>query len=837
MNKKLILLLILLVLVGLFISLVSRSSQGKYLVLKTGEVIPVKYIIVEENIIFYEKAGETLFSDKTEIKDVLEGSLKGVHDIMKRISCYLQNGGRIISTGWLSILFVIFAGAAVISFFKRKEPVQKIAEASRMPEDEDDTIITPPTEYEGKDEKMMPVSMTRSIRKKAGPVGIPEIEEYFLNVFRIQLGASCDDPARIEVVSKADANLKKIYRLHIQVNGIWKSRGMSIAPLGEDTESKSACYYVIYDTHMVVKIPSKPIATFSDYIRSIRNEGRIVRKLAPRECIIPNLSVIMNKFRLMSGIGSLPAEQLEYKYRVLLETSPEYHEYLKISGDFAFYMNLSRYYFLSHVMKHLHDTEEQIRDMITADAGFILDCQGFEYKYGPKNTWICFELQRIFRQFDKGLHELGRQTGNSTSISAEQKKNWLFAHLTLQDLSDHQTGLSDRMTKEIENLLYDLTDSETEVVLGYRKLVREFAKIRLFKGTLPRIEGIITNLLGLLVWMGEKEVAMRDLKPDNLFVAGDPDNYPQFLSSAGEYAIGLIDLETAVDCRPESNLAPEQPSLGGTPAYATPSHFFSNTIIRELYEDLPTVLHFQDWYAVIAIIYEVVTGTRLFSQTAKRIISLVNSINASIRESSSMEITCREESRLFWKIAIEEFEKNVRKNEKWLKFAKPFIPEGLRHQLKIHLLNEALKTDQLVRSCVEGEKIFQKTESVEDLISCSHEELVRYIEKYKASGDASMKEEGEQQQLIEALEDLGDLKKRAANHLELLGIFNNPSHKMPVKSLMELMFNMVVSTMYPATWKPLSRAELRIEVEEAKETKEDKEDVPEGATIMASIAE
>ena len=74
----------------------------------------------------------------------------------------------------------------------------------------------------------------------------------------------------------------------------WTKRRMTIGPLGEDSGSKSKCYYVIYDVHMVIKIPTKPITDFERYIESIKKEVHIVNKLIPKECIIPKVSVILS---------------------------------------------------------------------------------------------------------------------------------------------------------------------------------------------------------------------------------------------------------------------------------------------------------------------------------------------------------------------------------------------------------------------------------------------------------------------------------------------------------------------------------------------------------------
>ena len=62
----------------------------------------------------------------------------------------------------------------------------------------------------------------------------------------------------------------------------WTKRRMTIGPLGEESGSKSKCYYVIYDVHMVVKIPAKPVTDFEQYIESIKKEVQIVNKLIPK---------------------------------------------------------------------------------------------------------------------------------------------------------------------------------------------------------------------------------------------------------------------------------------------------------------------------------------------------------------------------------------------------------------------------------------------------------------------------------------------------------------------------------------------------------------------------
>ncbi|MBW2217310.1 MAG: hypothetical protein JRF34_08975, partial [Deltaproteobacteria bacterium] len=594
--------------------------------------------------------------------------------------------------------------------------------------------------------------------------GISDIEEFFLTMYKLQLDAAPNAPAKIVRVPAQKSGAGHVYTLSVKIKGEWKSRAMTIGPLGETTGSKSQCFYIIFDTHMVVKIPAEPIRDFSDYIQRVRYEGQIVGKLSPRECIIPSISVILNKIHSLPGARNLSADQAEEKYITFLGSSPGYQRYLKIGGDFAFFMNLSKYYFLSHVMDSLHKINDQIHSTITADADLILDCQEFGNKYGSKNIWVCFELQKLFRLFDGGIKTLAAQSDILVTADEGQKKDWMFSHLAWQNISTQQRSIPGQLLSGINVLLQKLMSKEAKTVTAYRKLAKGYAHHRSYKRNKPVIEGIITNLLVLLAWLGRNNVAMRDLKPDNLLVAGDPENYPLFLSSASEYAIGLIDLETAVDYKPTKNRHPEQPQLGGTPAYATPSHFFQNEVIHEMYQDLPLILNTQDWHAITCIIYEVVTGKRLFERTAGQIAGLVRHIQQDGLEESTLQSTYRKVSRMFWKSAIAEFETKTSENERWLNSMDVFVPESMKRQFEAHLQKK-------------------KDKDLKEI-------PVVPVKPSARSADSE--------------EDLSKSDKRSEHLLKLIALVDNPRARIPVKDLIELMFNLVLNTMYPADWTAFS---------------------------------
>ena len=99
-----------------------------------------------------------------------------------------------------------------------------------------------------------------------------DIIRFFLNLFKYQIGAEPDAPTEFVSLMSKTTSPNHIYELRVKHMEDWAKRRMTIGPLGEESGSKSKCYYVIYDVHMVVKIPANPINDFEEYIDSIKKE-------------------------------------------------------------------------------------------------------------------------------------------------------------------------------------------------------------------------------------------------------------------------------------------------------------------------------------------------------------------------------------------------------------------------------------------------------------------------------------------------------------------------------------------------------------------------------------
>ena len=104
-----------------------------------------------------------------------------------------------------------------------------------------------------------------------------DIVRFFLNLYKYQIGAEADAPAEFVPLKSKTAGSNQIFELRVKHREDWSKRRMTIGPIGEESGSRSTCYYVIYDVHMVVKVPVKPIQNF-DFLYRQHQKGRAYRQ-------------------------------------------------------------------------------------------------------------------------------------------------------------------------------------------------------------------------------------------------------------------------------------------------------------------------------------------------------------------------------------------------------------------------------------------------------------------------------------------------------------------------------------------------------------------------------
>ena len=547
--------------------------------------------------------------------------------------------------------------------------------------------------------------------------GQEQIVNFFLSIFQAQKGLPSSTEAMFRPVDTRRPDGNSTYELRVKTGDDWATRRMTLGPIGEDSGSRSKCYYVIYDDHIVVKITPKPLVDFERYVQTINRENQIALILSPRECLVPRIAVILKKIIPHQVNSDLPIEAQEKQYIKWLGENPEAQSHLKIGDGFAYFMDLSKYFFLGHILQRIHNVEVKMSDEVLKNPSLLWSNNEFEARYGSQNLEICDQLNPVYTSFHTRIYDLLQQHHLDGAVSEFNIKEWFLVYLagskpTTADLDAKPSVLSDMYATTMK-----LFNEKRATVEKYRRMIRSYVLSRNLKQHSSAISSMIINLMDLLCWLGQKKLAMRDLKPDNLFVAGNPSKFPQFLGSANMYTIGLIDVETAVSYDTADPKSIRQPPLGGTPSHATPAHQLRNSTILDVYNDLALILHLQDWYATAAMLYQVVTGERLFEKTAKHLIKLKKRIKERSRQDAGSRAVLKDVNLSFWKVAQQEFDAKTTENERKLRFINQIMsPESNAMLLdKISVTQKSIQ--KAVKRLVQSQKVFRSEKILKNLIS------------------------------------------------------------------------------------------------------------------------
>lgn len=637
-----------------------------------------------------------------------------------------------------------------------------------------------------------------------------DIARHFLELFKLQIGAPADAPVKMAPLSSKSSGPNYIYELRVMDRGEWVKRRMTIGPIGEDTGSKSKCFYVIYDVHLVIKIPTRPISNFEQYIANIKKEGKIVEKLAPKECVIPKVSVILNLIHKFPDNDPIPAETLEEKYIHWLRKNTHYQEYLKIKNTFIFFMDFSRFYFLGHIIDGLHDLKDAIPTEIMENSETIWDPSKFKGRYGKKNESVSYEILEVYDQCELEIHKFLAATNVSSSVPLYRIQNWFLTHLTGKRITAKEGGLPDPMIQTLNQLIAKILSTNKQAVDAYIKIIREYVYTIRLEQDKPQMSGIITNLVELLAWLEEKQVSLRDLKPDNLLVAGDPSKYPRFLMSADDYSLGIIDVETAVDFEISKYNKTKQPLLGGTPFYATPSHFFKNETLTLCFPNFRKILHLQDWHAMAVMIFKVVTGGILFEQTARLFGHIRERIKNSYADAEGQAEVMKTVSQMFWRSASIEFQLKIGDTEEALKTVKAAIPENAQ-RLFLRLLTEDQKfTAKRMQRLIGLQPAFKSEKSRELLYKSSPAKIFQFKKHLERKFKTASPSAFDMDHVLKFIDDLIRLKIYSDRQRQIKGILNQPKPSLSAHDLLCFMFHTVYHAMFKEDWQVAPKRDMGV---------------------------
>ena len=710
---------------GLLFWWVNQGLQGSLLILKNEDVITADDVWASNDRVFYKQGITIQAIESRRVRQIVTGSWTDPTCYLPLLTAHFHNSIASLSNQKFSSAWT---GVSQHPFFLQIKPQLPIVAESFL----------------GLLLFLLGVRGWREHRRKrAAPTDaapddlflrladFSDVESLFLSLYKKKLGAPVSAPAEIEKAPRKDGWPGKVLNLKVLHEGKWQSRRMSLAPIGEGTGSKSQCFYVIFDTHMVIKIPPAPITDFDEYIDRVQAETEIMQQLAPRVCVIPNLAVILSRIHSFPDAEEIPPSQLEDRYVRWLRKFPDNQRYLTIGGSFVFFMDLARYYFLSHVADGFHAVEAGLNEEVRADVEVLSDLALFEGKYGPRGAELWPALHKTYETFREHLEGALVQTEEQVSFSDWNKKELYLGLMAGRDANLANLKGSPQFKALLQDRLARADTGDAMLKQRYQQLMRHYTETRLFQRSRPLMGNMVTNLLNLLAWLDKKQISLRDLKPDNLLVAGNPDDYPHFMTAAKNFTIGLIDLETAVDLRSAEKGEIQQPQLGGTPLYCTPSHFFPNKLLKTLYTDLAPVYHLQDWYAMIAIIFSAITGDPLFKGTAYQIPMMMKAVMQTAARKGNLKKKFLHFSRQFQDNATVEAREKFKLHRNRLQSVRAHIPDKVKQRLLAHIKAEWRQSNHQLKKLLANQAAFKKDDVRRRLEKSSLEELQKLRAGYQ----------------------------------------------------------------------------------------------------------
>ncbi|MEW6076572.1 MAG: hypothetical protein AB1724_02040 [Thermodesulfobacteriota bacterium] len=638
--------------------------------------------------------------------------------------------------------------------------------------------------------------MTESKAESRSGVTVESLLDYFMTLYKLTLGVPRDAVSQIVEVEPSRQYPKLItYDLIVEYNKDKTSRRVTVGPIAEETGSQSTCFFAIYDSKLVIKIPPRPITDFEEYIRCIVRDRKIVDTLKPRECLIPGVSMILDKIYKFPRINELKGDQREDAYFEWLNFNQEYQRYLKIGGGFVFFMDLSKYMFLADVLQLFHGLGTKVQEEITRDHSILDNFEKFEGRYGIENTQVGVDLKGVYKIFNEKASRLMTDTGAASSDMLYKMQEWFFHTISGKPIDQSEQKVSEERAPGVNQLLSRIVEGNREVIDRYRAMVVDYLKSKRYFQNRKYKEGVVANVIELLAWLKGKGVAVRDIKPDNLLLDGDMDNYPAFLATPERFSIGLIDFETSVIFGTETPEEIEQPFLGGTSLYATPLHMFNNRLLLAFYKDLRPAYYLQDWYSVVAMIYRLLTGETLFSKTSPLFHEAAARLKAAKKEGRPPESVVPEINAMFWKSAVSEFEARMERKREALQFLRTTLVDPAREMFKTELNAENKRTGQEIRRLIERQTLFKTREHREQLLAVTPEQLDQLIKKAQGGPDAAGQVAPPLAQSLGQLKRIQKLKIQVLKNREIMNRLKTEEEDFSVYELLTFMFNRVVHFM------------------------------------------
>ncbi|MBU1568824.1 MAG: hypothetical protein KJ630_24765 [Proteobacteria bacterium] len=512
------------------------------------------------------------------------------------------------------------------------------------------------------------------------------------------------------------------YEVKFLRGGRTLKRRFTVYRLG-GTHSKSVCYQVTdpKGKYMVVKIPPQMITDLNAYLTAVAHERQLAKKLfeVGIKVVVPSISTVMKHLHKLDFAKKVSLYEVEDAYSdILLLSGDKYIDKFKIGGSYVFFMEFLDEPFLGKVVREFYNKETLAN----------LKCQYFERdlvllnnhdRIGFMSEYKHIGTMKYLYDVYSGLHDIFEDfcakvdsvlSLYSISLGIGKKKDWFIASgfgklidessfLELMTLDYGDKGL---VINRLNTLLNQTVES-SELFKLYLDILDQEAYWTAFKDSVGKMKMIGNKLLILLVMLQQMGLVLRDLKVDNLFIADDEN-----------MELGVIDLETGgyIGSGTLEGIVP-----AGMPSNMTISNLLFVSQLKRIYgeEKVSTILHMQDWYATISMMFETNIGSILFDEARNYILKINKEIderldanyNDFVGNNPDVSVTPKMIENFFslsdedvkghtwefWNVAEQNLKRKCLANKSKLKRINYVLPLELKNKL-ISNINEEMKQIQ-----------------------------------------------------------------------------------------------------------------------------------------------
>lgn len=423
------------------------------------------------------------------------------------------------------------------------------------------------------------------------------------------------------------------YEIHFQYGSRTLRRRFTAYRLN-GVHSKSECYQVSdpHGRYLVVKIPPQPITDFAAYLKEVEHERGLAEKLLTLgiKVVVPCVGAVMRHIHPLKESEELLRSEAERRYlEILLQSGDNYADCFRIDGSFVFFMEFLDEPFLGRVVRDFYDRElldTLQRQTFEKDVKLLAGRDRLAFVEGHQHIGSRHGLEILFTGLRRQLLDFcGQVDGVFTScpvtVSSRQKQEW-FIRRALGDKVSGERFFRDWQPEDgdREVLAWRLGEvlgqdlGEKGAMPRYIQLLQREARRSAFGYASSKMRKIGDKLLQLLAALETIGLVLRDLKVDNLFIVDD------------EMEVGVIDLETGGDV---SAGQIESIVPAGMPSNMTLSNLLFVEQLRRIYGEsgVGTILHLQDWYATIAMMFETSIGITCFDEARHYILMLNQEID------------------------------------------------------------------------------------------------------------------------------------------------------------------------------------------------------------------